>query len=458
MPNFIPAERLSGLKSIPRGIRTKDRYRTVTERHIVDMLLVAAFVSDLEAGRRDSAVSRVRVALDSWIALGLGYRISDCGERMYDPVEVVNLMKWSGYHGLDDFWINHFVATGRSFFGEWDMRASEAPSRPGRHDPVRFNVSLRRSFGLIGIEAGQKLRVRLPLPLSQSSQKIEVEPIAPAGLPTRVVRSEGRLDFQFTAPSEPVVEIAAKMAFDTDGRSKDDLPGQLSPEKREIYLRANEGLVRITPRIQELTRTIGGTEVGDLEIATRFFHYVIDEFMCGMVHYDQVNADAPGDWVLDTGWYDCQLGSALFASMCRAQGIPARILSGHMLYRLAPGFHYWSEVWIDELGWTPFDLLTWDLSKGGRDTTWRNCFVGQIDYRMVTQCFPLAFTGPMSVRFPPAWHLINAPIDGGMEINFTALDNKLIYCDRVTSQRALSKGLAPAPPSTSAPARDQRLR
>lgn len=155
--------------------------------------------------------------------------------------------------------------------------------------------------------------------------------------------------------------------------------------------------------------------------------------MCGMVHYDQVNADAPGDWVLNAGWYDCQLGSALFASMCRAQGIPARILSGHMLYRLAPGFHYWAEVWIDELGWTPFDLLTWDLSKGGRDLAWRNCFVGKIDYRMVTQCFPLAFTGPMSVRFPPAWHLINAPFDGGMEINFTELDGKLIYCDRVTS-------------------------
>ena len=423
------------MRKIAPGIRTEDRYRTVRERQIVDMLLVAAFVSDLEAGRRESAIGRITAALNSWISLGLGYRTSDRGERMFDPVEVINRMKWSGYRALDDFWINHFVATGRAFFDEWDGGARDAPSRAAPQDPMRFSVHLRRIFGLNGIESGQKLRLRLPLPLSQSSQQVEVEPIAPAGLSARVVRSEGRLDFQFTAPSELAVEIAAKIAFTTDGRSRDDLPGRLPPDRRKTYLHANEGLIRITPRIQELARAIGGTGAGDREIATKLFHYVIDELMCGMVHYDQVNADAPGDWVLDTGWYDCQLGSALFVSMCRARGIPARILSGHMLYRLAPGFHYWAEIWIDERGWTPFDFLTWDLSKGGHDMAWRDCFVGNIDYRMITQCFPLAFTGPMSVRFPSAWHLVNAPFNGGMDINFTELDGKLIYCDRVTSQR-----------------------
>jgi hypothetical protein len=423
------------LKHTPPGIRTEDRYRTVSQRQIIDMLLVAAFVSDLEAGQRESSVARIRSALDHWVALGLGFRTSDHGERIFDPVEVVNHMKWAGRQGLDDFWVNHFVATGREFFGEWNEAGDDARSRRDWRDPARFSVSLRRTFGLGGIEAGQKLRLRLPIPLSQSSEQVEIDPIVPADLSARIVRSEGRLDFQFAAPPGPVVEIAAKIGFRTDGRSRDDLPGPLASDRKDIYLRANEGLIRITPRIQELARTVAETGAGNLEIATRFFYYLIDEFMCGMVHYDQIDADAPGDWVLNAGWYDCQLGSALFVSMCRAWGIPARILSGHMLYRRAPGFHYWAEVWIDEHGWTPFDFLTWDLSKGGSDATWRNCFAGKIDYRMVTQCFPLAFTGPMSVRFPLAWHLINAPSAGGMEINFTELDGKLIYCDHVAAQR-----------------------
>jgi hypothetical protein len=423
-----------GLKHTRPGIRAEDRYRTVSEPQIIEMLLVAAFVSELEAGQRESAVARTRSALEDWIALGLGYRTLD-GERMFDPVEVVNRMKWAGYQGLHDFWINHFVATGREFFREWAGDGSEARHHLGRRSPARFSVSLRRTFDLGGIETGQKLRLRLPMPLSSSSEHVEIEPIVSPDLSARIARSEGRLDFQFAAPLEQTVEIAAKIAFTTDGRSKDDPPGPLASDRKDIYLRANEGLIRITPRIQELARTIAGTSTDILEIATRFFHYLIDELMCGMVHYDQIDVDAPGDWVLDVGWYDCQLGSALFVSMCRASGIPARILSGHMLYRRAPGFHYWAEVWIDEHGWTPFDFLTWDLSKGGGDATWRYCFAGKIDYRMVTQCFPLAFTGPMSVRFPPTWHLINAPSVGGMDINFTELDGKLIYCDHVVVQK-----------------------
>jgi len=46
----------------------------------------------------------------------------------------------------------------------------------------------------------------------------------------------------------------------------------------------------------------------------------------------------------------CQLVSALFASMCRARGIPARILGGFYLYRTFSTNHYWAEAWIDGQG------------------------------------------------------------------------------------------------------------
>lgn len=421
------------MNTAPPGIRTEDRYRTASEQQIIDMLLVAAFVFDLDAGRHDSATARIGSALDRWIGLGLGYRVSDDGKRMFDPVEVINRMKWAGYHGYDDFWINHFVVTSCAFLGDWDLVPAGQLPRFNRRDPARFSLNLRRLFNLSGIEAGKKLRLRLPLPLSQSSESIAIEPIVSADLSARIIRSEGRLDFLLAAPSEPAVEIAAKISFTTDGHSTDGLPD--GSTDNDIYLRASEGFIRLTPRIRALSQALAGTARDRLAVATTFFRYIVDQLMCGMVHYDQVNTDAPGDWVLESGWYDCQLGSALFVSMCRAWGIPARILSGHMLYRLAPGFHYWAEVWIEGQGWTPFDFLNWDLSQAGRDAAWRNCFVGAIDYRMVTQCFPLAFTGPMSVRLPSSWHLINAPSTDGMEINFAELSGKLIYCDRVTSQR-----------------------
>ena len=103
------------MKDARPGIATAAHYRTVGEAQIVDMLLVAAFVYELQAGQRSSAVAAVKSALQTWVGLGLEFRFSDAGERTFDPVEVVNFMKWAGFNGLDRFWTDHFVNTGRDF-------------------------------------------------------------------------------------------------------------------------------------------------------------------------------------------------------------------------------------------------------------------------------------------------------------------------------------------------------
>jgi hypothetical protein len=101
------------------------------------------------------------------------------------------------------------------------------------------------------------------------------------------------------------------------------------------------------------------------------------------------------------------------------------------LYQFTPTFHYWAEVWIEGRGWVPFDFLCWDLSQGGQENRWRDYFRGQLDYRMVTQCMPLIFTGPMSTKFPPAWHMIATRAGDGVEVCFQELGGRLIYRDRV---------------------------
>jgi Transglutaminase-like superfamily len=420
------------------GSRAEARYRTVTEARIIDMLVLAGWVVELNAGRRLEAKTSTAATLENLISLGLGYGVSERGGRLFDPVEVVNCMKWAGLNNLDNFWVDRFVGTARSLLRESNPMAVEGGSKSRPHNliPARFSVTLRRRFDLSRLQRGAKARLRLPLPLSTCVVgDIEVSPIIPGDLSANVTRSDGRLDVQFAVPSDPIVEIAAEFSFTTTGSSTDAKAGGLDPKESEIYLRPNEGLIRITPRIQHLADKLSGHEKISRNIIAALWSYVIDELNCGMVHYDQVSADAPGDWVLDSRWYDCQLGSALFASMCRARGIPARIMSGHMLYRPAPGFHYWTEVWIEGRGWTPFDLLSWDLSEAGRNSTWRDYFAGHIDYRMVTQCMPLAFTGPMSVRFPAAWHLITTPSSTGMETCFSELDGSLIYSDHVSVRK-----------------------
>jgi hypothetical protein len=418
------------LRRAPRADLIGPKYRTVSEADIIGSLLVAAQPEEVAGGERDIAVARIKTALDTWKKTGLGYQLDAEGQCLFDPVEVINQMKWAGLNALDDFWSRHFVRTGRSFAAEFIglPATSKVPS-----PTERFHLTLLRRFDLRPLSNQRKIRLRLPLPLDEFAEGIDVTPLIPQGPSFRTAQSDGRLEFQADGPCDSIVEVGAEIYFSANRLANGSAADRLDSLSRDIYTRASEGLIKITPRIKDLANTL--TQSDPLQTVKACFNYVIDELSCGMVRYDQIDTDAPGDWVLDGGWYDCQLGSALFVSLCRALEIPSRLVSGQMLYRLGPGFHYWAEVWIPDRGWLPFDFLCWDLSEGGRDTRWREYFAGRVDCRMVTQCLPLSFTGPMSIRFPAAWHLLNAPTPQGMRITFSELNGALIYSDDVSVRR-----------------------
>jgi hypothetical protein len=400
----------------------------------LDLLLLGGWAFELECGRRAEALRSTQASLESWIALGLPYARSASGERLYDPVEALNFMKWAGLEGLDTFWRERYVGTGRALVCDLAGRRDDTPWPDGRTD-ARFHVSLQRSFELRSFAPGARLRLRMPIPLSSAYVRdIEVRPSVSPECRAELAVRDGRVETRLIAGTDPVLEIGAEVWFTATARPADIAPpeGDLAASEKDIYLRAQDGLIRGTPRILALARTLAGPASAPWNSLRSFWNYMLDELSSGAVHYDQVDARAPGDWVLESGWYDCQLGSALFVSLCRARGIPARIISGHFLYRLAPTRHYWAEAWIDGRGWLPFDLTCWDLSAGGRDPGWRDHFAGSIDYRMVTQCLPKFFTGSMSVQLPAAWHMLQARCDQGVDISMVALDGRLSYRDRIS--------------------------
>jgi hypothetical protein len=102
-----------------------------------------------------------------------------------------------------------------------------------------------------------------------------------------------------------------------------------------------------------------------------------------------------------------------------------------VLYRRAPTNHYWAEVFLGDAGWTPFDLLSWDLSVGGRDPEWRNHFFGRLDPRMTTQILPLDFTGALGAPMPAQWHMLQSAASGGVAIRLTSLSGRTVYKDVV---------------------------
>ena len=169
-----------------------------------------------------------------------------------------------------------------------------------------------------------------------------------------------------------------------------------------------------------------------------FIGFLGQGFRYNLLRYDEVTTGAAPDWVLETGVYDCQLCAATLISLCRARGIPARLVTGHFLYELSPTNHNWAEIWIDGLGWRPYDVLHLDRDNpaSGAGGDWTTDFATRGDFRLANQRLPLAFTGPMSVRIPSPWQVFQTAIAGGVAISwFDVATGGLLYRDEVVVER-----------------------
>jgi len=395
------------------------RHRTVPRPRIIEMLLFLGWAHELAAGRRQAAEPQASEALEYLLRLGLGANQGADGEQKFDPVEVYQFVTYAGLAGRFHLWTERFIPARRAHFHQL---ASLTESNPA----PRFLLRFSRILSLRDIPEGAKLRLTMPVPIASSY--VHDRNIAPAPQ-TRAKVRDTCLDIQITAPACRPVTLAAEFAFTATPPRPDPQP--LSDADRALYLRPSEGFIRVTPRIENLAATLAGGATGPQEEAAKFHDFMTDDLMHGMIRYSDIQG-AAGDWVLDNGWHDCLLGAALLIALCRARGIPARLIGGYFLYELYPTNHHWAEIWIDGAGWLPYDFAGWSLSEAGRDPQWRDVFAGRCNPRMVTEIFPLQFTGPMSVKLPPEWHMLTSHYPNGYECRYgDALSGAMTYQDRV---------------------------
>ncbi|PNG24716.1 transglutaminase-like domain-containing protein [Methylocella silvestris] len=388
----------------------EERYRTAREEKIVAMLRLAGFAFEADDSR---AEQQVRDALGEWIASGLPFSADAAGGRRFDPVEVIHFLKRRGLEGRDLFWESHYVETGRRLVAEF-------AAAPG--DSVE--LTLRRTIAVTA-PAGKPMRLRAPAPLaSVDGPALVVEKAVAEGLDDlRLTVSEGRLEASGLSRGQGEAVMSASYRFPRGWQSVD------APNPRHLGRR--EGLIVVSEAIEGLARRLAGPSPRPENALRAFWTYMLSEYACGPIHYDQLDLHAPCDFVVRAGWYDCQLGSALFAALCRAVDIPARLIGGYVLYPRAPTNHFWAEAWIGGRGWTPFDLLSWDLSRGGRDADWSDRFFGCIDARMVVERLPLEFTGAIGAKIPAVWRVLQTPADSGVRIDLEGLDGVRVTRDEI---------------------------
>ncbi len=392
---------------------TNARLRTVPEARIIEHLVFHGWRREARRADPEGARMAVVATLAHWRGLGLPATRDRDGAWHYDPAEVFLCKRWAGSKRADPFWRDHHVAIERArvlSFHPPEL-AQDLPPPVAALPPRRFTVTVRRRFDPASLVL--PARLRLPLPHADDALReleIVLDPVDGAGeLRAAPGHAELRL---LEAPPGPVT-IGARSSFVARPYAPPREVAPLPADERELYLRAAEELVQVTPSIASLAAELCRGAVSPIERVRRFFDFLMDRLVSGPFPYEWLDADAPLDLPREGGWFDCRLGSAMIAALCRASGIPARRVSGYLIYPECAGYHWWLEVWMEDAGWVPVDTWAAELSANGSDARWRGVFFGSLDYRMKSEVLPRIFNRSPGVRLPPVWRILERDVDDG---------------------------------------------
>ena len=401
--------------------------RTVPEAELIEHLLMW---HSPPPGGGEAALDELRAtiaaALLDWRRLGLASVEAAGGGRLYDPVEVFNVSLALGVAGEDDHWARHYVPVHLDSI--FSLHGSDVPCdrAPPTEDlsPRAFRLRLRRDFDLSGLAVGSRVRLRLPVPIDSHALELgSIAFTAPDGAIRRASPDRFEARFELAVPGMVSLGFDARFVAHADCGHDEDI----SAEDVALFTAPRENLIVVSPAVAALARRIAGGGRPGLATVLAFHDHIVETWLLGALPYHALDRHAPLDWVLEQGWFDCQIGSALLCALCRAVGIPARLEGGYQLYatNLAP--HYWAQIWVDGR-WLPFDFMPWHMIRAGHDPSWRRAFAGRIDYRLKTLAMPKLFTGPSSLALTPKWHnLLRPEPDGLSSIFYDARTHALLY-------------------------------
>src|SRR5262245_35011365 len=143
-------------------------------------------------------------------------------------------------------------------------------------------------------------------------------------------------------------------------------------------LRLDEKHMEVTSKIKIIASDLAGDEKNPVLLAKRFFDYVIDK----SDHYSKFGTMPKGKCLGDAmeclaGTGDCCTDQhALFIALCRARGIPCRLMYGSRLKPENagkdhdPGYRCWPNFFAPGLGWVPLDISSADTAPAGRAAEW----------------------------------------------------------------------------------------
>lgn len=271
---------------------------------------------------------------------------------------------------------------------ETQPQAGHAPPSTQPTSPVAKAPAPSRSFVVSYVArlpaapaGGRRLDLWLPLPSSDAQQTIDrltIESSLPHELETEPLHGNRVAHFW----SDQAGPATATVSFYCTRRQERALPiseadcVSQGPAPDGRYLHPDR-LGVIDKKVRALAAEITAGQPDTLSKARAIYAYVLAH----MAYDKTVPGWGNGDTrrACDVGKGNCTDFHALFISLARASGIPARFGIGFQLPAgqssgQIAGYHCWAEFWLPGTGWVPVDA-----SEAWKDPSRRAFYFGSLD-------------------------------------------------------------------------------
>lgn len=276
--------------------------------------------------------------------------------------------------------------------------------------------------------AAQELKVWIPLAASDRFQMIHRREIQ-VSYPYRITQDpEYGNDILFLALGHPLPKdldlsieyeawVYGQKILESPARGLDRRRAVPNPslEDFQLHLKSNRLMV-VDDRIRQLAAGVTRQAKTPLEEAQAIYRYVIER----MTYEKSTPGWGRGDTLraCEVGTGNCTDFHALFISLARARGIPARFRIGTPVPEQPegeiPGYHCWAEFYLDGAGWVPVDA-----SEAWKDRKRLEYFFGSYDPNRLAvstgrdiRLVPQPANGPVNIFFLPVVEVDGKSFDG----------------------------------------------
>ena len=250
---------------------------------------------------------------------------------------------------------------------------------PGERAIADTLFTVRQSYAVKDLPEGAKhIRGWFWMPEDRPEQRVLDFRIVEAPSSLRITRDPtyGRSWLYAEVAVDPAKPLHIVTEFKVLRRKVNGLADErqarpITDEDRRAFaaeLRLGEKHMEVTPQLRKIANDLAGKEKNPVVQARKFFDYVIEK----SDHYSKFGPMPKGlclgsanECMAGTG--DCCTDQhALFIALCRARGIPCRLVFGSRLKPenagkdFDPGYRCWPNFFAPGLGWVPLDISSAD--------------------------------------------------------------------------------------------------